>query len=47
VLSGTVVLLIVALIFNNMTANRQYPTNKKFTKLKKKISGQLRANKIK
>ena len=32
VLSGALILLLVALIFNNMTTNRQYPTNKKFTK---------------
>lgn len=44
VLSGAMILLTVALIFNNMTSNRQYPTNKKFTKLKKKISGHLRKN---
>lgn len=37
VLSGASILLIVALVFNNLTANRQYPTNKKFTTFKKKI----------
>lgn len=37
VLSGAVILLIVALVFNNMTSSRQYPTNKNFTKFKKKI----------
>ncbi|UOK41180.1 MULTISPECIES: HPP family protein [Flavobacterium] len=44
VLSGAMILLTVALIFNNMTSNRQYPTSKKFTKLKKKISGHLKKN---
>jgi len=38
VLSGALILLTVALVFNNLTANRQYPTTKKFTKFKKKIA---------
>lgn len=46
VLSGASILLVIALIFNNMTPNRQYPTNKKFTKLKKKIVNRITANKI-
>lgn len=37
VLSGALILLLVALLFNNMTTNRHYPTNKKFTKFKSKI----------
>lgn len=37
VLTGSLILLIVALIFNNMTANRRYPTNRKFTTSLKKI----------
>lgn len=39
VLSGTLILVLVALVFNNMTSSRQYPTSKKFTyfKLKKLI----------
>lgn len=45
VFTGAVVLLLVALIFNNMTTNRQYPTNKKFTKFKKKISNRIKLNK--
>ncbi|NKI25794.1 HPP family protein [Arenibacter sp. 6A1] len=36
VLSGTLILVLVALVFNNMTSHRQYPTNKKFTYFKKK-----------
>ena len=32
VLSGAIILLIVALIFNNLTKDRAYPTNRKFTK---------------
>lgn len=41
VLSGALILLIVALIFNNMTSNRHYPTNRKFTKFKMKISNRI------
>ncbi|MDX1326748.1 MAG: HPP family protein [Arenibacter sp.] len=33
VLSGTLILLIVALIFNNMTKQRSYPTNSKLTRI--------------
>lgn len=32
VLTGTLILFIVALVFNNITENRCYPTNKKYTK---------------
>ena len=42
VLSGAMILLIVAMIFNNMTANRQYPTNKKFTRFKNKIRNSIK-----
>jgi CBS domain-containing membrane protein len=31
VLSGCLVLLVAALIFNNITSNRQYPTNRHYT----------------
>ncbi|WP_284651920.1 HPP family protein [Flavobacterium terrisoli] len=34
---GSIILLVVALIFNNMTSNRQYPTDKRFTKIRNKI----------
>lgn len=37
VLTGSLILLIVALIFNNMTPNRKYPTNRKFATSFKKI----------
>lgn len=40
VLTGCLILLVVALVFNNITSSRQYPTNKKYTrifKLKKKM----------
>ncbi|RQO29934.1 HPP family protein [Taibaiella sp. KBW10] len=36
VLSGCLILLIVALVFNNLTPNREYPTNSRFTRLIKK-----------
>lgn len=42
VLSGAMILLVVALIFNNMTPNRQYPTSKKFTKFKKKLINRIK-----
>ncbi len=32
VLTGALILLVVALVFNNITSNRCYPTNNKFTK---------------
>lgn len=35
VLSGSLILLIVALIFNNMTKHRSYPTNSRLTKVYK------------
>ena len=34
---GSLILLFVALFFNNITTNRQYPINKKFTEIRKKI----------
>ncbi|GEP50605.1 membrane protein [Flavobacterium noncentrifugens] len=37
VLSGALILLIVALIFNNMTSNRHYPSHKKYHKLRTRI----------
>lgn len=37
VLSGALILLIVALVFNNLTSNRQYPSGKKFTRIKTRI----------
>jgi CBS domain-containing membrane protein len=33
VLSGCLILLLVALIFNNLTENRKYPSNKKYTRI--------------
>lgn len=37
VLLGAMILLIIALFFNNVTSNRQYPTSKKFDEIRKKI----------
>lgn len=37
VLTGILILLFAAVIFNNVTSNRIYPTNKKFLKLRNKI----------
>ncbi len=36
VLSGALILLVVALIFNNMTPHRKYPTSRRFTRFFKK-----------
>lgn len=33
VLSGSLILLVVALVFNNLTENRKYPSNKKYTRI--------------
>lgn len=33
VLSGSLILLLVALVFNNLTENRKYPSNKKYTRI--------------
>lgn len=41
VLSGALILFIVALIFNNMTSNRKYPTDKKYYKVKTRIQNRL------
>jgi len=41
VLSGALILLIVALIFNNMTSNREYPNHKKYYKLRARIRGKF------
>lgn len=35
VLSGVVILLLVALVFNNMTKERKYPTNRQFSRILK------------
>ena len=37
VLTGCLILFIVALVFNNLTVNRKYPTNSRFTKSLRKI----------
>lgn len=42
VLLGAIILLIVALIFNNMTSNRQYPSHRKFTHFKKTVFSRIK-----
>lgn len=37
VLSGATILLVVALIFNNITANRKYPSDRKYMRVIKKV----------
>ncbi|MDA9555359.1 HPP family protein [Pelobium sp.] len=37
VLTGALILFVVALIFNNITSQRKYPTNKRFTKSIKRM----------
>lgn len=44
VLSGALILLAVALLFNNMTSNRQYPSHQKFTHFRKRIKERLKNN---
>ena len=41
VLSGVLILLAVALVFNNMTSNRQYPTHKKYHQFRKRVASVL------
>ncbi len=42
VLTGTLILLVVALIFNNLTPNRKYPTDRKFTSFLRKRKADLK-----
>ncbi|MFV8325451.1 HPP family protein [Flavobacterium sp. ZS1P14] len=42
VLSGVLILLIVALIFNNMTSNRSYPNHKKYHILRKRLTSKIK-----
>lgn len=44
VLSGVLILLIVALIFNNMTSNRYYPNHKKYHQFRKRIVSTFKNN---
>jgi CBS domain-containing membrane protein len=44
VLSGVLILLIVALIFNNMTSNRYYPNHKKYHQFRKRIVNTFKNN---
>ncbi|MBQ0908109.1 HPP family protein [Flavobacterium sp. F-328] len=38
VLTGVLILLAVALVFNNMTTNRQYPNHKKYPQFRKRMT---------
>ena len=42
VLSGVLILLAVALIFNNMTTNRSYPTHKRYHIIRKKMASKIK-----
>lgn len=44
ILSGALILLVVALVFNNVTANRHYPNHKKYHKIKTRIHGLFNKN---
>jgi CBS-domain-containing membrane protein len=44
VLIGASILLLTALVFNNMTSNRQYPSSKKFKAIKNRIVHRIRNN---
>jgi CBS-domain-containing membrane protein len=42
VLVGVLILLFMALIFNNMTSNRSYPSHKKYHLIRKKLIHKIR-----
>lgn len=42
VLTGTLILLVVALVFNNITPNRKYPTDRRFTNFLRKRKADLK-----
>lgn len=44
VLTGTVILLVVALIFNNMTSNRSYPNHKRYHQIRKRMMQSFQKN---
>jgi CBS-domain-containing membrane protein len=46
VLIGVLILLLAALIFNNMTSKRQYPNHKKYHKIKKRIRAVFKTDTI-
>lgn len=46
VLTGTLILLAVALVFNNLTTKRHYPSHKKYHKIKSRIHGAFKNNSI-
>jgi CBS-domain-containing membrane protein len=42
VLIGVLILLLTALVFNNMTSNRNYPSHKKYHLIRKKLIHKIR-----
>jgi len=44
VLTGVLILLIIALIFNNMTPNRYYPNHKKYILIRQRLSNKIKKN---
>ena len=44
VLTGCLILLVTALVFNNITSKRHYPTGKNFHKIKTRIHNSIRRN---
>lgn len=44
VLTGVLILLVVALIFNNMTPDRSHPNHKKYHIIRKKLVGKIKKN---
>ncbi|WP_291101808.1 MULTISPECIES: HPP family protein [unclassified Flavobacterium] len=44
VLIGVMILLLTALIFNNMTSNRSYPSHKKYHLIRKKLIHKIKKN---
>lgn len=45
VLTGSMILLITAIVFNNMTPNRKYPTSKRFTRITLRMLSKMRKRK--
>ncbi|HQE33776.1 MAG TPA: HPP family protein [Flavobacterium alvei] len=45
VLIGVLILLIIALIFNNMTSNRSYPSHKQYHDIRKRLIRKIKKNK--
>lgn len=46
VLSGVLILLITALIFNNMTRNRYYPNHEKYVLIRQRLKSKIKKNRL-